>query len=110
MALVAQSAVEALCKILNTELGKKFDVIVAGHTDDIRIGKPETRAKHPTNWHLSGHRAIAVLNIMTRNKIASDRLSIRGFGEFRPVEQNKPNKKGNPKNRRVEIYIITRGT
>ncbi|MGD8500537.1 MAG: OmpA family protein [Phycisphaerales bacterium] len=109
---VAASAVEAvksLCGILNSEEGKKFDVIIAGHTDDIRIAKPETRAKHPTNWHLSAHRAIAVLNIMESSDIESKRLSARGFGEYRPIAENLPGKKGNPQNRRVEIYIVAEG-
>lgn len=110
--VVASSAVEAvksLCSILNSSEAEKFDVIVAGHTDDIPVLRPETRAKHPTNWHLSAHRGIAVLNVMTQNQVDSQRLSVRGFGEFRPVEANAPSKKGNPKNRRVEIYIVPQG-
>jgi len=109
---VADSAVEsvkALCGILNTEQGKNFDIIVAGHTDDIRIARAETRAQHPTNWHLSAHRAISVLNLMAGNNIESGRMSVRGFGEYRPIESNKPGKKGNPQNRRVEIYIVLKG-
>ena len=105
----AAKAVKSLCRILNSEQGKKFDIIIAGHTDDMRIAKPQTRAKHPTNWHLSAHRAISVLDVMTKSKVASERMSIRGFGEFRPIVPNKPNKKGNPQNRRVEIYIVAKG-
>ena len=105
----AKDAVKSLCTILNSEQGEKFDVIVAGHTDDVRIGRPATRAKHPTNWHLSAHRAISVMNVMGRSGIESGRMSIRGFGEFRPIAPNKANKKGNPKNRRVEIYIVAKG-
>jgi chemotaxis protein MotB len=103
-------AVQALANILNTEEAKDFDVIIAGHTDDIRIAKPSTLEKHPTNWHLSAHRAISVLEIMIDNKVDPTRLSIRGFGEYRPVEENRPNRKGNPKNRRVEIFIVPKGT
>ncbi len=109
---VAASAIEAvksLTAILNSEQGGKFDIIIAGHTDDIPIQKPETRAKHPTNWHLSSHRAIAVLKVMESNNIDSKRLSARGFGEYRPIADNKPGKKGNPQNRRVEIYIVAEG-
>jgi chemotaxis protein MotB len=109
---VAQAAIKAiksLCDIMNSEEGKKFDVIIAGHTDDIPIGKPATRAKHPTNWHLSAHRAIAVMRVMANNNIGSKRMSVRGFGEFRPIAPNKPGKKGNPQNRRVEIYIVPEG-
>jgi chemotaxis protein MotB len=105
----ARDAVKALCDILNTDNALNFDVIIAGHTDDIPIGKPETRAKHPTNWHLASHRAISVLKMMENDGLTSDRLSSRGFGEFRPIAPNKPNKKGNPQNRRVEIYIVAKG-
>lgn len=105
----AAEIVKSLCKILNSEQGKKFDIIIAGHTDDIPIARPTTRAKHPTNWHLSAHRAISVLNIMAKNDIESKRMSVRGFGEFRPVVPNAPNNRGDPQNRRVEIYIIPKG-
>ena len=105
----AEEVIKALCQILNSEQGKNFDVIIAGHTDDIRIGKPDTRAKHATNWHLSAHRAISVLDIMSSSGISPERMSVRGFGEFRPIAPNAPNKKGNPQNRRVEIYIVPQG-
>ena len=109
VAPTAAHAVKSLCEILNSEQGRKFDIIIAGHTDDLRISRPATRQKHPTNWHLSAHRAISVLEVMANNNIAPQRMSIRGFGEFRALVPNKPNKKGNPKNRRVEIYIVPKG-
>ena len=102
-------AVQSLSNILNSEEAKDFDVVIAGHTDDIRIAKPSTLDKHPTNWHLSSHRAISVLEIMIKSNVDPTRLSVRGFGEYRPVEENLPNKKGNPKNRRVEIFIVPKG-
>jgi chemotaxis protein MotB len=105
----AVEAVKSLCGILNSEEAKKFDIIIAGHTDDIPIAKPQTRAKHPTNWHLSAHRAISVLDVMAKNNVAEERTSIRGFGEYRPIAPNEPNNRGNPINRRVEIYIVPTG-
>ena len=105
----AVNAVKSLCGILNSEQGKRFDIIIAGHTDDIPILKPETRQKHPTNWHLSAHRAISVLEVMEASKVDSKRMSVRGFSEFRPIVPNKPDKKGEPQNRRVEIYIVPKG-
>lgn len=105
----AATAIKSLCEILNTKEALQFDIIVAGHTDDIPVRKPATRAKHPTNWHLSSNRAISVLNLMINSNITPQRLSVRGFGEFRPIAKNKPSKKGNPQNRRVEIYIVSKG-
>lgn len=109
LAPTAVETVKLFCEILNSEQGKKFDIIIAGHTDDIPVLKPATRAKHPTNWHLSAHRAISVLDAMASNNIDQKRMSIRGFGEYRPIAPNKPDKGGNPQNRRVEIYIVPKG-
>jgi len=105
----AADAVKSLCQILTSDQAKEFDIIIAGHTDDIPIRKPQTKAKHPTNWHLSADRAVSVLQVMAANNIVPQRLSVRGFGEYRAVEDNKPGKKGNPKNRRVEIFIVAKG-
>jgi len=109
VAATAVETVKSLCEILNSEEAKKFDVIIAGHTDDIPILRPATREKHQTNWHLSAHRAISVLDVMAKNNIEPERMSIRGFAEYRPIVENKPDRKGNPQNRRVEIYIVARG-
>ncbi len=105
----AAEAVRTLCSILNTDTAKEFDIIVAGHTDDMRIARPATRAAHPSNRHLSSHRAIAVVRILDDCGLEGKRMSTRGFGEFRPVAPNAPGNKGNPKNRRVEIYIVPSG-
>ncbi len=105
----AQQAIRSLTGILNSEQAKGFDVLVAGHTDDIPIKRPDTAALHPTNWDLSADRAMAVVKLMQSDGIDPVRLSGRGFGEYRPVAPNGPNKSGNVKNRRVEIYIIPKG-
>jgi chemotaxis protein MotB len=106
----ATEAIKALCGILNNDQAKTFHIIVAGHTDDIPIKKAQTLMQHPSNWYLSSHRAISILNSLQTCGIAPERLSTRGFGEYRPIAPNAPNKGGNPKNRRVEIYIVPAGT
>jgi chemotaxis protein MotB len=110
VAAPAAEAIKALCGILNSEQAKEFHIIVAGHTDDIPIRRAQTQMQHPSNWYLSSHRAISVLNSLQTCGIAPERLSTRGFGEYRPVAPNAPNKGGNPKNRRVEVYIVPAGT
>lgn len=105
----AAEVVRTLCGILNTDEAKEFDIIVAGHTDDIRIALPATKAAHPTNRHLSSHRAISVAAVLEGCGLEPKRMSTRGFGEYRPVAPNAPGKKGNPKNRRVEIFIVPSG-
>ncbi|MBN1360886.1 MAG: OmpA family protein [Sedimentisphaerales bacterium] len=105
----AAETIKTLSNILNSPQAKQFDIIVAGHTDDMRIARPATKEAHPTNRHLASHRAISVAAAMESDGIEPKRLSTRGFGEYRPVEENAPNKGGNPKNRRVEIYIVPQG-
>lgn len=105
----AAETVRTLCDILNTSEAKQFDIIVAGHTDDVPIRRPETKAAHPTNRHLSSHRAISVVRVLEGCGLDSKRMSTRGFGEFRPVAPNAPGNKGNPQNRRVEIFIVPSG-
>jgi chemotaxis protein MotB len=105
----ASDALKALCGILNSDQAKEFHIVIAGHTDDIPIRRTETMQRHPTNWHLSCDRAISVLNVLEGCGVAPERMSTRGFGEYRPIAPNAPNKGGNPKNRRVEIYIVPAG-
>jgi chemotaxis protein MotB len=106
----AAETVRTLCGILNTDEAKAFDIIVAGHTDDIPIRRPDTLAAHPTNRHLSSHRAIAVVRVLEGCGLDPKRMSTRGFGEYRPIAPNAPGNKGNPKNRRVEIFIVPSGS
>ena len=101
----AEPALAALAEICSPERAGELQVLIVGHTDDMPIGRPETRAKHPTNWHLSAHRAIAVMNVLAKS-MPQERLAVMGFGQWRPVEPNQPGQRGNPANRRVEIFIV----
>lgn len=105
----AAEPIKKLCEIINSKTAEGFDIIIVGHTDDMPIRKSETISQHPTNWHLSAHRAIAVEKLMESSGVSPTRMSVRGFGEYRPLEANEANKKGNPKNRRVEIYLVPAG-
>jgi len=106
---VSVEAVDALGKlagILNNEAAADFHVYIAGHTDDIPIEKPATRRRHPTNWYLSVHRAVEVQKVLGKAALAPERIGVMGFGEYHAVAPNAPGRKGNPKNRRVEIWIV----
>ena len=110
--VVAPQAVDLMRKlstIINSHSAEGFDVTIVGHTDDIPIRKSDTITMHPTNWHLSVHRAIAVEKLMESNGVKPTRLSVKGYGEDRPFEANEEGHKGNPKNRRVEIYLVPAG-
>ncbi len=102
----AKEALGKLVGIMNGGGAAGYNVYVAGHTDDIPIAKPETKRRHPDNWYLSVHRAVAVQKELTGAGMAPERIGAMGFGEYHPVAPNAPNKKGNPLNRRVEIWIV----
>lgn len=98
----AQQSLAQLAAILSAVVKRGYEVRVVGHTDN----QPIVRAKlqHPTNWHLSVHRAIAVMNVLEQAGVASTKLGVAGYGEYRPVAPN--GEKGNRANRRVEIVIV----
>ena len=102
----AETAIREFGSIINNEEAQGFDIAIVGHTDDVPIKKPDTRVKHPTNWHLSSHRAISVEKILAQVGVSEKRMIVVGFGDQRPVAPNAPGNKGNEKNRRVEIYIL----
>jgi len=99
-------ALRKFVEILNSPDAAKFNIYVAGHTDDIPIRKAATRQEHPDNWYLSVHRSVAVQKVMTKAGLAPERIGVLGFGEYHPVAPNAPNQKGNAINRRVEIWIV----
>ncbi|MHC4672431.1 MAG: OmpA family protein [Planctomycetota bacterium] len=93
--------------IVSSDTAAGFDVIVIGHTCTTPIKRPETLALHKTNWHLSAHRAIAVMELLSGEGLAETRMGVMGYGEHRPIADNK-SKSGKAKNRRVEIYLVTK--
>lgn len=105
----SKNSLSRFTEIIQSTVAANFEVIVVGHTDNVPIVQPATRSKHPTNWHLSAHRAIAVGTILANNGYAADRVGVMGFGEFRPVADNNT-EEGKGQNRRVEVYLIPRGT
>jgi flagellar motor protein MotB len=99
----AVATISSVADILNSQDALNLEVRVVGHTDNVPIGKPDTRQRHPTNVHLSVHRAIAVRDAMVQARVDATRIQVAGYGEHRPLVPNGP--KGAAANRRVEIYL-----
>jgi len=80
-------------------LGKNpaWKMRVEGHTDDV--------GGRAANQRLSEQRAAAVVAWLTSHGIAPDRLTSQGFGDGRPVADNK-SENGRAKNRRVELVKL----
>jgi chemotaxis protein MotB len=72
-----------------------------GHTDAIPIHNSRFRS----NWELSAARSIALLEALTSFGVAKDRLSIGGYADTNPVDDN-DTEAGRAKNRRVDIIIL----
>jgi outer membrane protein OmpA-like peptidoglycan-associated protein len=75
-----------------------WKVRVEGHTDN--VGKPAKNLK------LSQDRAESVVKYLTKKGVAAERLEATGYGDTKPLEDNKT-AKGKAANRRVEFNIAT---
>ena len=75
---------------------------IEGHTDDL----PPTLAEYPTNLDLSVARSQAVNRFLVNTaKLPQDRISIAGYGEFKPLVPN-ADTQSRMKNRRADIVIL----
>lgn len=102
----ARQALAQFAKVLNMPEIARHEIQVVGHTDDIPIrASSPTAARNPDNWTLSTNRAWAVLAVLRGNGLAEDRGMASGWGDQRPIAANAPGRRGNEKNRRVDIYI-----
>lgn len=76
-----------------------YDLTIGGHTDDV--------GSDVTNLALSERRAAACRKFIVATGIREDRISSAGFGESRPVGDNRTNE-GRRLNRRVEFGLRPR--
>jgi OmpA-OmpF porin, OOP family len=76
-----------------------YKVMLEGHTDSI--------GREAYNQRLSERRAAAVKNyLVTRGAADSQKIETKGFGESKPIADNKT-KEGRFQNRRVEVLILS---
>jgi chemotaxis protein MotB len=76
-------------------------VRMEGHTDAVPIHNSHFRS----NWELSAARSIALLELLTKFGVSKDRLSIAGYADTAPLDNNET-EEGRQKNRRVDIIIL----
>ncbi len=74
---------------------------IEGHTDNI----PPTGPFFTDNWQLSTARALAVLDLMRGDGVASSRLAAAGYAENKPVVPNS-DEASRARNRRVDILVL----
>lgn len=90
----ARTNLDKLVKVLNTY--PDTDIQVQGHTD--------SKGSESYNKELSVRRSSAVLDYLRNSGIASNRMSIVGYGETMP-KYNNNTEDGQSQNRRVEFLI-----
>lgn len=88
----SEPIIEQIVKLLKENSDLKLSV--EGHTDNVGDAK--------SNLKLSDDRAKSVVAALTKSGVAASRLSAAGFGQDRPVADNR-SEEGRAKNRRVEL-------
>lgn len=79
---------------------QKYDnmrIELAGHTDNV--------GKKALNFKLSKERVEAVQAYLLKNKISGRRITLKAYGDTRPIADNS-NPETRPLNRRVEVTIL----
>jgi len=89
-----------LDRISRVTLEIKEPLSIEGHTDE----RPISTSKFPSNWELSGARATSVLRYLVNDGVPSERVSIAGYADVRPLEPNTSDE-ARSRNRRVEFVF-----
>jgi OOP family OmpA-OmpF porin len=85
---------DRLIAFLKENPDKRVDL--EGHTDSVGTEK--------YNQGLSERRAASVQDYLTKRGVNASRITMKGFGESKPIADNKT-AEGRAKNRRVEIKV-----
>ena len=101
VATLSNKAIPALDALATTLVKYPNPVRVEGHTDN----RPIANRYYPSNWELSAARAASVVHRFANAGVHPDRLSVIGFGEYRPRDSN-DTAAGRDANRRVVIVIL----
>jgi chemotaxis protein MotB len=99
--VIAPDTLPSIQKIARAITQVPNPVRMEGHTDAIPIHNSRFRS----NWELSAARSIALLELLVQFGEARERLSIAGYAETAPVDNN-ATEPGRAKNRRVDIIIL----
>jgi outer membrane protein OmpA-like peptidoglycan-associated protein len=92
----SDTLLQQIAKVL-TDHPEIKKISIEGHTDN--------KGNGPFNMTLSQKRAAAVVAWLTAHGIDKSRLTSKGFGQTKPIGDNKTDE-GREKNRRVEFRIV----
>lgn len=94
-----QATLTEIVQVLRAIEGRQFQV--AGHTDNV----PIRSRRFPSNWELSGARAVTVARFMIDQSMPADRISAAGYADTQSIETN-DTEQGRQRNRRIEIALV----
>ena len=94
-----QATLIEIVQVLRSIEGRQFQV--AGHTDNV----PIRSRRFPSNWELSGARAVTVARFMIDQSMPADRISAAGYADTQSIETN-DTEEGRQRNRRIEIALV----
>jgi len=101
-AAVKPASFGLITKIAEALLPYGNQISFEGHTDNI----PIRSSAFPSNWELSTARATNLAHFfIDRQGFTPQKLSVTGFGEYRPVADNNSDE-GRKQNRRVDIVLM----
>jgi len=103
-AVLESEARNILDKVAKVLAGTQNQIRIEGYTDN----RPINNAQFPSNWELSAARSASVVHLFSESQIAAERLSMVGFGEFRPLAENST-PEGQGRNRRVILVVLASG-
>jgi chemotaxis protein MotB len=98
-----QKGQEVITRVSKKLVGKEYQIIVVGFTDNIPI-RGNLAKRYPTNWELAGARAASVVRLLEKTGIDSQKLVATSYGENFPVASNDTDE-GRAQNRRIEIRL-----
>lgn len=101
-ATINPASYELLAKMAETLLPYGNEISFEGHTDTIPIRSPAFQS----NWELSTARATSLARFfMDRHGLSPEKISVTGYGEYRPVADNST-EEGRKQNRRVDLVLL----
>ncbi len=103
---LSPAAVEVMSRLAGALERLPNAVRIEGHTDDV----PIHTVRFASNWELSAARAIQVVDVlMADGGVSPERLSVAGYGEYRPRTPNVSDQ-ARRRNRRVDIIVLNADT
>jgi len=100
-AVLEPAAREAILQLATVLRELPNELRIEGHTDDVPIAS----ALFPSNWELSAGRAASVIRLLEERGVDPRRMAVIGFGEKRPIADNRT-PAGRSANRRVVLVIL----